>query len=140
MEREGEKRIKSKDLNESALRWYAYTTPRGMAIFLILVGLLLVFAPDYWFGPTWWYFQDIPHGGFGIGLTCLGLGSTLSIAVWRKSKRFKALILFLAGIAFWVAAFVLAAQGMLGRTGLMESPFMMYIGGDMLMQSAVLRR
>jgi hypothetical protein len=128
------------DFNESALHWAAGLVPRGMIVFYAIMGAILTCAPYYWFGPTWSYFQFIPHGGFGMGVTCLVLSISLLIAVIGRLKRLIGFILLCGGTAFYTAAWLIALQGMYGRTGLMESPFMMYAGIDMIIKSVVARR
>jgi hypothetical protein len=136
-----QKMVDSRHLtDEAALRWAFWWSQRGMAIFYFLVGILLVSGPDYLFGPTWFYFQHIPHGGFGIGVACLGLCVAMTIGVRLRSNRIVTWVFFAGGIAFWISAFLIGAQGIMAKTGCMESPFMMYAACDMLLRGAVARR
>lgn len=127
-------------IDESAVLWRVNWAPRGMAIWLALVGLLEIFAPDYFFGPTWFRFSNIPHGGFGMGVCCLSLSFVLAVALRRRVRRLIVWVLFLAGVSIWVAAATIVAQGLAGKTGLMEAVFMTYPAADMMIQSLVTRR
>lgn len=70
------KALRRPDRNElpksnSKIRWVEWWSHRGEVIFYYLIGVVMVGAPPYWFGPTWSYFKFLPHGGFGIGVACL---------------------------------------------------------------------
>lgn len=125
---------------DEALRWKSTLNQFGTVVFFFLVGCILVFAPDTWFGPTWSYFQYLPHGGFGLGATWLGLGLALLVGILFKSKRFVSVVYLFGGVSLYIAAWLIALQGIAGKTGLMESPFMMYAGIDMIIESVVIRK
>lgn len=127
-------------VDQVTLRWAAGLTSKGMVVFYLLMGAILLTAPDYWFGPTWSYFQYLPHGGFGFGIACLSLTAVVAIGIVTKSKRLISLGLLCGGIAFYTAGWLIAFQGIAGRTGMMETPFMMYAGIDMLIKSVVARK
>lgn len=46
--------------------------------------------------------------------------------------------LSMGGVSFYVGAWLIILQGVTGRTGLMEAPFMMYVGCDLLLKGALL--
>lgn len=107
----------------------------------VALGGVLLAAPQSWYGPSWSYFAAmIPHNGTGMGLCCTGLGGLLMLALWRDaSALIISILLFLTGFVYWTAGIVLGAEGLLGHQGLMEAPFMMYIGAHAFAQSAALR-
>lgn len=111
------------------------------ALWTVALGVVLLAAPQSWYGPSWSYFAAlIPHNGFGMGLCCTGLGGLLIFALWRDaSASIISILLFLTGFVYWTAGMILAAEGLLGHQGLMEAPFMMYLGAHAFAQSAALR-
>lgn len=127
-------------VDNDALRWSVWWGHRGMVLFYVIIGLILTFGPNYLFGPTWFYFSSIPHGGSGMGIACLALALALIIGIHRRSKLIVSTTLFAGGITFWIAAFMIGAQGIAAHTGAMEAPFMMYAAVDMLIRAAVIRR
>jgi hypothetical protein len=126
-------------LPEPASRWRAQVYHRGIAIWYFVAGALFLFAPDEWYGPTWSYFADFPHGGFGLGLSCLLLGGMMTYAIRRRNRRLMLWALAMGGTAFWVAACLIATEGLMGGTGFMEAPFMLYISIDLFLNGSVLR-
>lgn len=112
---------------------------RTFAIWTTLLGTVLILAPNNWYGPSWSYFPWLPHNGFGMGLCCILLGSLQLIALWRNaSKRLLSLLFFLSGFVFWTAGILLGAEGLIGQKGLMEAPFMLYVGAHKFSHSAAL--
>lgn len=103
----------------------------------MLAAICLV-GPNWWFGPTWSYFQHIPHGGHGLGYTCLVLGFTTTYAIWRRKRRLMIWSLAVGSTALWVAAILIFAQGIVGRMGLMESWFMLYVAVDIGLRGVTL--
>jgi hypothetical protein len=126
------------EVDEPILQWSVSFAQRGIAVWYFFIGALCLFAPDSWYGPTWSFFQQIPHGGHGLGITCLALGVVMVFAIWRRKRRLMKTALGLGATSFYVAAWLIAAQGIIGGTGLMESPFMMYVAFDIGIQSTVL--
>lgn len=106
----------------------------------VALGAVLIAAPQSWYGPSWSYFAAvIPHNGFGMGLCCIVLGGLLMLALWRDlSAKIISILLFLTGFVYWTAGIILGAEGLLGHQGLMEAPFMMYMGAHAFAQSATL--
>jgi hypothetical protein len=132
-------RSRSLSVSDLAAQW-SITVHYGIVNFLVLAGLVLVFAPDYLFSPAWFYFRNIPHGGFGMGVCCLGLAVVMIVGLLRKDKRLISWVLYLGGTAFWVAAFLIAVQGIMGHHACMEAVFMAYCSGDMFVQAGALRQ
>lgn len=115
---------------ETVLLWHVKAAHRGVVVWYFLTGIICLFGPDWWFGPTWSYFQQIPHGGHGLGYTCLGLAVMAAYALWRRKRRVLIWSLALGSTSFFVAAALISAQGIIGRMGLMESWFMLYAAVD----------
>lgn len=123
---------------ESVLLWHVRAAYRGIAIWYYLTSVLCLLAPDYWAGPTWRYFQQIPHGAHGLGLACLGLGAAMTWALGTRNRRLTVWCLGAGATAFWVAALIIFVQGLLGKTGLFESWFMTYVAVDIGLYGATL--
>jgi hypothetical protein len=68
------------------------------------------------------------------------LAVAMIVAIFRKSKRLVANVLFAGGITFWIAAFLVASQGFSAKSECIESLFMIYAAVDMLIKGAVIRR
>lgn len=103
-----------------------------------LGGVLLV-SPPSWYGPSWHYFPQLPHNGFGMGICCTALGVLLVLALQLDlSARIISILLFLTGFTYWTAGIILGAEGLLGHQGLMEAPFMCYMGAQAFAHSAAL--
>lgn len=128
------------EIDKPALDLAVNFSHRGVLAWYFVIATVCLFAPDQWFGPTWWQFQTIPHGGHGLGIASLLLGMMTLYAVWRRKRRLLMTALGMGGVAFYVGAWLIILQGITGGTGLMESPFMMYVGCDLLIKSALLRR
>jgi len=96
-------------------------------------------APANWFGPSWHYFPQLPHNGFGMGLCCtiLGLVQMLALLV-RPTPLILSILFGTSAFVYWTAGTILAAEGILGHQGLMESPFIMVIALNKLINSAAL--
>jgi hypothetical protein len=120
-------------MNTGPLYW-------NYAVWTVGLGVVLIGAPESWYGPSWHYFQQyIPPNGFGMGLCCAGLGTLLILALWRDlSARIISILLFLTGFIYWTAGFILGAEGLLGHQGLIESPFMCYMGAQAFAHSMAL--
>jgi hypothetical protein len=112
----------------------------SFTIWTIILGVVLMTAPESWYGPSWSYFSIfLPHNGFGMGLCLTVLSGLQAWALWRGSGARKlAILFFLNGFVYWTAGIVLGAEGLLGHAGLMESPFMLYVGAHAFAHSAAL--
>lgn len=116
----------------------------SLAWFTILLGVVLTMAPENWFGPSWHFFKQFPSNGFWMGLCCTTLGTWQMITLWRARQsttvpgRHLGILFFLSGFVFWTSGMTLGAAGLLGHQGLMEAPFMLYVGAHHLIYSAVL--
>lgn len=120
-------------LHNSAIVYWSF------AIWTVVLGVVLMFAPANWFGPSWSYFPEIPHNGFWMGIVCVGLGLAQMAVLYRNtSRRSLALLFGLSGFVFWTAGIILASEGLLGHQGLMEAPFMLYVGAHKFTHSAAL--
>lgn len=109
------------------------------AIWTVGLGVFLMAAPKSWYGPSWSYFPQLPHNGLGMGVCCTGLGTLLILALWRElSARIMSILLFLTGFVYWTAGIILGAEGLLGHMGLMEAPFMLYLGAQAFAHTAAL--
>lgn len=119
------------------LRYFA------MIIGVAMLGVFLTLAPEWFFGPTWFYFHNrgnpIPPGGLGMGLALLFLSTTQAIALWRNKFRWFAALLNLSGSVFWVAGFILGWEGLLGHKGLIEAPLMMLLAMHKFVIAATVR-
>jgi hypothetical protein len=74
-----------------------------------------------------------------MGVTCWALWATISLGIILRSQTLLWLSLFCGGIAFWVAAFLIFTQGVMGHTGCMEAPFMAYAAVNMWIQASITR-
>jgi hypothetical protein len=111
----------------------------SFATWTIILGFVLMVAPNNWFGPSWHYFPQLPHNGFGMGLCLIVLASFQLFTLYRGgSDKTLSLWLFLSGFVYWTAGIILAAEGLLGHQGLMEAPFMLYVGAHKFTHSAKL--
>jgi len=111
----------------------------AFATWTIVLGVFLMLAPPSWYGPSWSYFPQLPHNGFGMGVCCAVLGASQIVVVWRQmSTLVLSILFFLSGFVFWTAGTILGAEGLLGHQGLMEAPFMLYVGGHKFAHSAAL--
>lgn len=109
------------------------------ATWTLLQGVVLMLSPSYWFGPSWSYFPQLPHNGFGMGLCCSLLAGVLMGALrFNASARILSILFFLIGFVYWTAGVILGAEGLLGHKGLMETLFMMPIGAIAFTLSATL--
>lgn len=112
---------------------------RSFALMCFALGVVLIAAPADWYGPSWHYFPQLPHNGFGMGLCCCGIGGAqLAVLAWRRTSLILSVLFFLGGFVFWTAGVILGAEGILGRQGLMEAPFMVVLGGHNIALSASL--
>lgn len=105
------------------------------------IGLILIAAPNYWFGPSWSYFHRIPHNGVWMGIVLVSLAALQTIVLLRPSRKqnsWLSFLLFLNGFVYWTAGIILGTEGLLGHQGLMESPFMLYAGAHLFTHSAAL--
>lgn len=111
----------------------------SFASWTIVLGAVLMLAPKNWFGPSWSYFPQLPHNGFGMGLCCVILGGLQILTLKRGgTDRTLAILFFLSGFVYWTAGIILSAEGLLGHQGLMEAPFMLYVGAHKFTHSAKL--
>lgn len=111
----------------------------SFTVWTIGLGVVLMLAPKDWYGPTWSYFPQLPHNGFGMGLCLTLLSSVQAVALWREaSARVLGVLFFLNGFVYWTAGIILAAEGLLGHQGLAEVPFILYTGAHAFAQSAAL--
>jgi hypothetical protein len=112
----------------------------SLSFLTTILGFILCLAPDDWYGPSWHYFpQVLPHNACGMGLCCVALGLLQGLALWFDFKdSIISILFFLSGLVFWIAGITLGAEGLLGHQGLMETPFMMYVGGHQFVHSAAL--
>jgi len=123
-----------------ALRSESRAVLWSFAALNVCLGVVLLAAPDNWYGPSWHYFPQLPHNGFGMGLCCCAIGGAQLVAMARNcSDNILSALFFLGGFVFWTAGIVLGAEGLLGHQGLMEAPFMLVLGGHKLALSAELR-
>lgn len=106
------------------------TSRNGFAILSLWItglGILLMVAPDNWFGPSWSYFSThgqfiVPAGGFGLGLCLVGIGLGQLWSVWKEVYLLLSRLFFLSGFVLWTAGLLLWMEGLQGHQGLMEGP------------------
>lgn len=97
------------------------------------LGVVLMLAPEDWYGPTWSYFSQLPHNGLGMGGCCFLLGGLQVVALLRNATaRTLSVLFFLSGFTYWTAGVILGAEGLLGHRGLMEVPFVIAVAGQSL--------
>lgn len=107
-----------------------------------MLGLFLILAPDWFYGPSWSYFTDIPHNGLGLGicLIAIGIAELITLEYGRRigviQRKVLTILFFLGGFVFWTAGIILGAEGLSGHQGLMEAPFMLYVGAHKIAYSA----
>ena len=63
-----------------------------------------------------------------MGLCLTTIGSLQLFVLWRNTTRYLAQLFFMSGFVFWTSGIILGAEGLLGHQGLMEAPFMLYLG------------
>jgi hypothetical protein len=104
------------------------------------LGVFLLAAPEWFYGPSWRYFPYIPHNGTYMGVVCVTLGLLQCWALSRPSHHYSALaaLFFLSGFVYWTAGCILGAEGLMGRMGLMEAPFALFVGAGQIVHSAAL--
>lgn len=116
----------------------AKSTYYGHAGWMIALGGFLLAAPPIWYGPSWSYFSELPHNGYGMGVCCVLLGILQMVAIHGDKVRCTAVLLFLGGFVNWTAGIILFAEGILGHEGLMEAPFMCTVGAYKFIVSSTL--
>lgn len=126
------------EVDKAQLDWAVSFTHRAVILWYFIVGIVCLFAPDWWFGPTWWTFQSIPHGGHGLGIVSIALGELTIYSLIVRSRRLLMAAMGMGGVSFYVGAWLIVLQGLIVRTGLMEALFMMYVGCDLLLKGAML--
>lgn len=105
----------------------------GHAATVISLGVFYLLSPSDWYGPSWSYFYNhglpiLPAGGFGLGC-CLTVSGVLQlIAVWRNNSRWLPALFFVSGFCFFMAGFLLGAEGLAGHHGLQEAPLLLVFG------------
>lgn len=111
----------------------------AFTIWTTLLGVFLTMAPEAWFGPSWFYFKIIPHGGLGMGVCLTILSAIQAVALWREmGARVLSVLFFLNGFVYWTAGIILGSEGFLGHQGLMEAPFMLWVGAQAFAHSSSL--
>lgn len=111
----------------------------SFTIWSAILGVFLMAAPGVWFGPSWFYFKFVPHGGLGMGCCLTVLSIIQGVCLWHEcSARVLAVLFYLNGFVFWTAGIILASEGFLGHQGLMEAPFMLWAGAQAFTHSASL--
>lgn len=110
----------------------------SFGIWTMILGIFLMLAPADWYGPSWSYFPELPHNGFGMGLCLTCLSFLQLLALWRES-HWRSFMLFLIGFVYWVTGIILGAEGLLGHQGLMESPFILFVGALAITLSNTMR-
>lgn len=113
----------------------------SFTVWSYVLGGILITAPNWWFGPTWSYFQSIPHNGImmGVVLVVLAVLQTVVMLIHNsRQTKLLSLLFFLNGFVYWTAGCILGAEGLSGHMGLMEAPFMMYAGAHLFTHSAAL--
>jgi hypothetical protein len=111
----------------------------SFAAWTILLGLFLLCAPQSWYGPSWSYFPQLPHNGYGMGVCLIILASLQVWTLYRRGRdKTLSILFFLSGFVYWTSGIILAAEGLLGHQGLMEAPFMLYVGAHKFTHSAKL--
>jgi hypothetical protein len=103
-----------------------------LAVWVTVLGIFLMAAPDDWYGPSWSYFAHegeliVPAGGFGMGMALSTLGVLQMVAVGGERWRVLSLLFGLSGFVFMTAGLLLGAEGLFGHQGLMEAPFMLFV-------------
>jgi hypothetical protein len=116
----------------------------AFSLWTIMLGVVLALAPPNWFGPSWHFFKQFPQDGFWMGLCCMMLGTWQMLTLWRSrqggrlSGRMLGALFFCSGFVFWTSGLTLGVAGLIGHQGLMEAPFMLYVGAHQFAYSAEL--
>lgn len=110
----------------------------GHAGLIVALGVWYLASPTWFFGPSWSYFTELPHNGFGIGTTCLGLGVLQLLAIRLNKVWLTAVLLWLGGFVCWTSGVILGAEGLLGHQGLQEAPLFCTLGGYKFLVSNIL--
>jgi hypothetical protein len=122
------------------LRFIMSTTPVywSISVFTVLLGLFLIGAPASWFGPTWDK-MPFPYAGFALGMACIVLGYLQTLALGLEGDaRILSLLYLISGVLFWSVGCTFIMEGVHHRTGMMEAPFILYVGGHCFAHSASL--
>ena len=109
----------------------------SISIFTAVLGLVLIAAPDFWFGPTWHQFG--PHSGFWLGFACLVMGYVQSMVIGMDAgPRIVSIVYLVSGCVFWLVGVTFVVVGVKYHSGVMEAPFICYVGAHCLAHSAAL--
>ena len=104
-----------------------------------LLGVLLLVAPANWFGPSWHCFDILLNKPWLLGTTFLVLAWHQALFLVMRARLNILSWLFLAGgMVFITMGALIVASGLTCHTGLMEAPFMLYVGGHKIAHSAAL--
>ena len=110
---------------------------------IVILGAFYMLSPADWYGPSWSYFSKhgmplLPAGGCGLGACLFGIGCAQLFILRRNTNRGLATLFFLSGFTFWMAAFLLGAEGLMGNRGLQEAPLLFVIGAFKFVTMSIL--
>lgn len=111
----------------------------NFAVLAQLLGLWYILSPNYFYGPSWSYFHQLPHNGIGLGICLVLLSAAQLVAIANDRPRLTATLIFLGGFVLLTAGLILFAEGIFGHMGLQEAPPMVVIAGYKFDKSAKLR-
>lgn len=114
----------------------------GLQVALCLsVGTLLLLAPAQRKGRSYGFVFEIdPSGDDTLGIIFLLLGLSMVYAMIRLYKFLMGVTLLLTGLLCWVLGVFLLTGALFSPTGVLASPFCIYVGGHMLIQSVLLTK
>lgn len=112
----------------------------SFANWTVALGVFLLLAPPWFFGPSWSYFNDALDNGAWMGTACVIVGLLQIVVLARKPRRYTqlSLLFFCSGFIYWLVGLILLRAGLIGHMGLMEAPFMFYVGAHKFAHSASL--
>ncbi|MGV0041997.1 hypothetical protein [Mycobacterium colombiense] len=110
---------------------------------IVVLGAFYILSPQDWYGPSWSYFAThgmpiLPAGGKGLGACLFVNGCAQLFILYRNTSRGLATLFFLSGFTFWMAAFLLGAEGLMGHRGIQEAPLLFVIGAFKFVTMSVL--
>lgn len=107
----------------------------ALAVSAIVLGVLMMASPKWWFGPSWAYFPLL-HLTLWLGVIWTLLGWHEVILLYLKTRiNVLAYLFMFGGATFATGGLVLFVAGYEGRQGLWEAPYMCVYGALKLAHS-----
>lgn len=115
---------------------------RFQGFWLISCGMLMLFAPQKWWGNAWAIINNYIAWPYLIGSLYVGLG----VVIWFFANSTNGLpqqqkelggALLVGGILSWVIGIFFVLSAFESDFSIMAGPFPLYVGGHMLIGSAL---